>query len=226
MKRLLAAVLLITCIGLVWSVPATADITVGLPAKVSSGSAFPFGFDYNGEYQQVYAGSAFSGPITITGLNFFNTQIDYGATQMHSGTWTISLSTTSATWNTLSSTFSSNIGADNTQVFSGDLGQPWTFGKTLSIILTTPYTYDPSKGNLLMDVHANTSTGDRVYFDYNDSNTIMGRVYAQSGGTTGIVESSNGLVTGFSTTAVPLPAAVWLLGSGLIGLIGIRRFRK
>jgi hypothetical protein len=29
-----------------------------------------------------------------------------------------------------------------------------------------------------------------------------------------------------TTTAVPIPAAVWLLGSGLIGLIGIRRFRK
>ena len=27
-------------------------------------------------------------------------------------------------------------------------------------------------------------------------------------------------------SAVPIPAAVWLLGSGLIGLIGIRRFRK
>jgi hypothetical protein len=27
-------------------------------------------------------------------------------------------------------------------------------------------------------------------------------------------------------TAVPLPPAVWLLGSGLIGLIGLRRFRK
>lgn len=26
--------------------------------------------------------------------------------------------------------------------------------------------------------------------------------------------------------AVPIPAAVWLLGSGLIGLIGLRRFRK
>jgi hypothetical protein len=27
-------------------------------------------------------------------------------------------------------------------------------------------------------------------------------------------------------SSVPIPAAVWLLGSGLIGLIGIRRFRK
>jgi hypothetical protein len=29
-----------------------------------------------------------------------------------------------------------------------------------------------------------------------------------------------------SPTPVPLPAAIWLLGSGLIGLIGVRRFRK
>jgi hypothetical protein len=27
-------------------------------------------------------------------------------------------------------------------------------------------------------------------------------------------------------SAVPIPAAIWLLGSGLVGLIGIRRFRK
>jgi hypothetical protein len=31
---------------------------------------------------------------------------------------------------------------------------------------------------------------------------------------------------GLVGTTVPIPAAVWLLGSGLIGLIGIRRFRK
>jgi hypothetical protein len=29
-----------------------------------------------------------------------------------------------------------------------------------------------------------------------------------------------------TTTAVPIPAAIWLFGSGLLGLIGIRRFRK
>ena len=28
------------------------------------------------------------------------------------------------------------------------------------------------------------------------------------------------------TSAVPLPGAVWLLGSGLLGLAGFRRFRK
>jgi hypothetical protein len=29
-----------------------------------------------------------------------------------------------------------------------------------------------------------------------------------------------------TTSAVPVPAAVWLLGSGLIGLIGIRRNKE
>ena len=34
------------------------------------------------------------------------------------------------------------------------------------------------------------------------------------------------LFTNVSTTAVPVPAAVWLFGSGLVGLIGIARKKK
>lgn len=33
-------------------------------------------------------------------------------------------------------------------------------------------------------------------------------------------------VAGFTGSEVPVPAAVWLLGSGLLGLVGLRRFRK
>jgi hypothetical protein len=44
---------------------------------------------------------------------------------------------------------------------------------------------------------------------------------------TPITLSSNGAVTGLvsGTSAVPLPAAVWLLGSGVVGLLGIGRRR-
>jgi len=117
---------------------------------------------------------------------------------MNSGTWTIFLSTTSATVNTLSATFSvnqitDNIGADNTQVFSGNLAQPWAFGDTLSIVLTTPFPYNPSSGNLLMTVVATGTTvpggvnndGNdygNIYFDTNTNSEapIMARVYCST----------------------------------------------
>ena len=35
-------------------------------------------------------------------------------------------------------------------VFSGNLSQPWAFGDTLHINLTTPFAYNPADGNLLM----------------------------------------------------------------------------
>ena len=217
--------------------PATAGpVIVGTPADAGTANCFPFGCKYdtytNGTYQQVYTQSLFTGPITITGLEFYNTQNNGGATAMNTGTFTISLSTTAADWNTLSTVAASNIGSNNTQVFSGSLAQAWAFGETLSIAFSTPFTYTPgANANLLLNVVA-TGIGDAagdISFDTNgynggalNGNTIFGRNYG------GTVDRGYGLVTGFDTgagptSATPEPATFAFLSAGLAGLSLLRK---
>ena len=154
------------------AVPAFADITVGLPADPGTGNCFPFGCAYSGEYQQVYSHTQFGASVKILDLEFFNTHIDTSATAMNSGTLTIYLSTKPADWNSISNFYANNLGADNTLVFSGNLTQPWAFGDTLHISLTTPFLYDPSMGNLLMNVVVSgaSAPGGSIYFDTNGYN--------------------------------------------------------
>jgi hypothetical protein len=45
-------------------------------------------------------------------------------------------------------------------------------------------------------------------------------------GTASLDVNGNLTLTGNTTSAVPLPAAVWLFGSGLMGLVGVSRRRK
>jgi hypothetical protein len=41
------------------------------------------------------------------------------------------------------------------------------------------------------------------------------------------METAGTITFDFNTTNVPLPSALWLLGSGLIGIVGVRRkFKK
>jgi hypothetical protein len=84
----------------------------------------------------------------------------------------INLSTTSQEPNYLSSTFAQNVGADEAVVFQGPLTVssrfvgPTNGPKEFDIIipLTTPFMYDPTRGNLLIDFR-NTSGSSATYVD-------------------------------------------------------------
>ena len=128
----------------------------------------------------------------------------------------VNLSTTSKTPDGLSSTFAENVGSDDTQVFSGPFqtavtftGDPTNFEVTL--IFTTPFFYDPAKGNLLLDLRnlqggtevppndqeldGTSATGDATSRVYN-----FGDANATAAGSTGGVheKDSYGLITRFN----------------------------
>ena len=205
--------------------PSKADVIVGQPADSGAGNCIPFGctIAWTPEYQQIYAASQFSGPITITNLEFFNTQFQNTGASPNTGTFTISLSTTSAAVNGLDPTLAHNIGPDNTVVFEGSL--PSLSGGVMSLILSTPFTYDPTQGNLLMDVFSADAAQPFAdfFFDTNsDSNGVFSRAWP------GTQDPNDGLVTGFSTGAVPEPStwAMMLAGFAGLGFLGYRRTVK
>ena len=214
------------------ALPVLADtIVIGNPPDPGAGNSFPFGSPYNAEYQQVYANSNFSGgPISITDIYLYNTQVNTGATSTPTGNYTVSLSSTDAGVGTLSGNFSANLGGDNTQVFSGSINQSWNFGNTLDIHLSHTYTYDPGSGlNLLMDVvGSGVNTPINIYYDVN-SNAGFQRVYCSGGqdcGSNGIADTPGyGLVTGFGYNQVPEPGTLVMMGTGLLGAVGMIRRR-
>ena len=137
--------------------PAAFDLlTVGAPSD--NVNAFPFGggvFPGGGtRYQQAYSAAQFagSGAALIRSVRFV------GASGFPSGTgflatsnYTFSLSTITAGINTLSnSNFDGNRGPDNALFASRPLSGPAP--STLVIDGVVPFFYDPSKGNLLLDM--------------------------------------------------------------------------
>jgi hypothetical protein len=199
--------------------PAAASVTFGGPQFMTASTACePFGCAsvWPTEYQQVFLnssmGSCAGGTCTITGMSFQVLGHDEpsagDAGVVNGGTFTISLSTTSASvldsrgagtgLNT--SNLAANLGSDNAVVYNGAL--PAISGGALTITFQTPFNYAAFRGNLLLDVQSTGPTNSGNPFMYlalgqtfptNNSPAIFSRAWAGIG--QGNYNSALGLLT-------------------------------
>jgi hypothetical protein len=227
MKRALITLLSLSCVSL--GTLLGSSITIGTD---NGSNDFPFSgpfYGYTGtDYQEAYASTDFSGPIEITGIDFF---LGAGFTgDLYGGTYTLSLSVISDSIGNLSTTdLSSNLGSDNT-VF-----ETTTLGGAAPKVLTftgTPFLYDPSMGNLLLDISiaggTPGATGVAAYQDSEGSGTAIAR-YQNFGLEDGV---GFGLVTEFDSNTgaaatTPEPGTLSLMAClGLVGLVAQRLRRR
>lgn len=216
----------------------------GLPAQatvivVPNGSAAvegninnsaPFA-NFSLRYQQVFDSgqfSALSGPGLITRIAFRPDSQFGNAFSTVIADVRIDLSTTGASPDGMSATFANNVGADNTTVFSGALslssadvaGPGNTRAFDIIIDLTTPFLYDATLGDLLLDIRNFSGVVTTQVDATNVSGDSVSRVvsFFDVNATVGTV-TSIGDITQFTVgAAVPEPGTLVLLGLGLLGL--------
>ena len=184
----------------------------------NTGNYFPFGFPAAGpgtQYQEAYSSSLFSGPISISGIDFF---LQPGGLDnaLYEATFTLSLSTITTDVNDLSDTnLNSNVGANNT--FFTTLSLSGLSGNELNFT-GIPFMYNPAAGNLLLDIQITSinCTGAAAFEDDGpDGPPTIARYQNFGAGTSGF-----GLVTEFDfCSEAPEPGSLGLIAVGLTGII-------
>lgn len=195
----------------------------------SSGSnnAFPFAaVTYRGEYQQVYTAADFSGSVLIDQLAFRSVN-GFGGLSL-SDTFTLGLGTTSASPSAPGTSYAGNKRPDLTTVFTGTVSETLAGNGTFDFFIdfSSPFLYNPTLGNLLLDVFV-TNTSAVALFDAGNS-PDTGRLF-NLGGHGPVTPGANfGLVTRFDVAAVPEPATIPLVGMGVLAMLvaEYRRRRK
>jgi hypothetical protein len=181
---------------------------IGNPVP-NAGFTIPLGFtgQAGDQYQQIYESSGFVlGPVSISQVAFASSPFPFGPASYDI---TVGISTTSASCVMLPPAYSPAIrGTDFTVVFSGTISVVLAGDGTfdLSIPFTTPFPYDPSAGDLLLDVVINSNGAGA--FEYDTSGAQSCSAYNTS--LFGPSNSNVGLVTQFEFTiaAVPIEVAI------------------
>jgi hypothetical protein len=176
-------------------------------------------------YQQIYnAASWTSGPVTISAVRFFKVPQSVGSHR--SGTYELYLSTSARSVTGAGGLsrfdFDGNRGADNVLFATRTLGGPAT--ELVLEFLGGGFTYDPSAGNLLVDIRVvdgGPNPANRVnYRAYGGTaNGLFSRVHNYADTDTGL--ENWGLTTEFVSApaaVVPEPATAALAGAGLLAL--------
>ncbi len=180
-------------------------------------------------YQQVFGASQFTSAGFINSIFF---RLDGGSSDnvlyAFDGA-SVTLSLTPVGPDGLSSVFANNVGASPVTIYNGAVAfgggytpgaSPQPFGN--SIIVTTPFFYNPAQGNLLLDIRGVSGT---TLFPGNlDAQLTLGdsvsRVFALNNLAASGTADSLGLVTRFDMTVVPEPST-WILvlaGSATLAL--------
>jgi len=209
----------------------------------NSSAAVPFhmALGNSARYQQVYDASDLS-PLGAAGG--FITQLAFRVDNFSGASFNnilpdiqINLSTTTRAPDGLSAVFGENVGLNDTVVFargplaiaSSGPGNPEAW--QVMIPLSTAFFYQPSAGNLLLDVR-NFAGGMTSFLDGRELiGDTLSSVYAFTGDGSGSVDSLSGsrITFGFANliqfTPVPEPGTSWLLGVSL-GALGFVLWKR
>jgi hypothetical protein len=166
-------------------------------------------------YQQAYDSSYFdSVPVILDSLSI------YGQTGGAFGSYDVSIGYMNGDYSAITTNFAANFGSSAIQTDSIDLATD-IIGGVLTVDLN--FEYNASLGDLLVQFTRTSATSSGNFVAASGYN--WSRAYEWPSGGDAYANSGYALNSTFNVSQVPIPAAVWLFGSGL-GLLGWFRRRQ
>ncbi len=211
--------------SLTWTFPAPqapSATNIVIPSSDAANEASSASYDPYSQssmrYQQVYSASQFSKSGLISEISFRpdgSLGTGTGVPQPLMPTplsIKVILSTTNKEPGSLSTTFTQNLGLDNTVVYDSTVNGPWSFSTSYAgtapgpnafdvrLRLPVPFPYNPSEGNLLVDITITSGASGMPELDADDSQSgTMSSIYAPSAtAMSATVTQAAGLVTQFT----------------------------